>query len=330
MFLFIDTNIFLSFYHYTNDDLDELEKLILLADTKKLTLLLPTQVVDEFYRNRDNKINDALKGLKSQKLNLQFPQICKDYEEYNKLRDLQKKYEKHHSELLAKLDSHISNESLKADETVHKLFNSAYEIEIDDKSIERAKTRMAIGNPPGKSGSLGDAINWESLIEKLPNENDLYFITDDKDYYSTLSSDAFNNFLLKEWKEKKDSELIYYKKLSDFFKENFPDINLSGEFEKDILIQGLSSSSNFAQTHKLISKLRKFTEFTHAQANDIISAAVSNNQIYWIIDDEDVNEFIRYIIDKYEDVIEEDNLEHIQHYLSSEVENVNDEDDLPF
>ena len=38
--LFIDTNIFLSFYAYTNDDVEELRKLISLIKTNQLKLYL--------------------------------------------------------------------------------------------------------------------------------------------------------------------------------------------------------------------------------------------------------------------------------------------------
>jgi hypothetical protein len=63
MNLFIDTNIFLSFYHLSSDDLEELRKLGVLLDKKKVTLLLPKQVIDEYRRNREVKIADALKPI---------------------------------------------------------------------------------------------------------------------------------------------------------------------------------------------------------------------------------------------------------------------------
>lgn len=58
---------------------------IVLLEQKKLQLYLPSQIVSEFRRNREGKIADALKKLKDQRLNLRFPQICKDYPEYGKL-----------------------------------------------------------------------------------------------------------------------------------------------------------------------------------------------------------------------------------------------------
>jgi predicted nucleic acid-binding protein len=76
MNLFLDTNIWLSFYHFSSDDLEELHKLAVLMDQGCLTLYMPRQVIDEFTRNRDVKIADAIKQLQSQKLGDQFPQMC--------------------------------------------------------------------------------------------------------------------------------------------------------------------------------------------------------------------------------------------------------------
>ena len=60
MNIFIDTNVYLSFYHLSSDDLEELKKLVVLAREGKVVLLLPEQVIDEFRRNRAAKIADAL------------------------------------------------------------------------------------------------------------------------------------------------------------------------------------------------------------------------------------------------------------------------------
>lgn len=205
--LFIDTNIFLSFYHFTKDDLEELDKLVVLLENKEIRLFLPKQVEEEFWRNREAKIADALKRLREQKLNLQFPQLSKGYAGYNKLRSLQKEYEKEHQGLLDALHSDAKSNKLKADKTIHSLFKLAKKIDIDE-VVSAAKLRVERGNPPGKSGSLGDAINWEALTKSVKDGEDIYFITDDKDYSSALGEDEFNEFLLSEWKESKNSSLF--------------------------------------------------------------------------------------------------------------------------
>lgn len=332
MNLFIDTNVLLSFYHLTSDDLEELRKLSVLIDKGKIKLILPMQIVNEFRRNRENKIADALKRLKEQNLKLQFPQICKDYPEYKDLREQQSKYGKNHSELMKKLSEDIEKNQLKADVIIAELFEKATIIEYEEEIINNAKLRKELGNPPGKNKSLGDAINWETLLKYVENESDIHFVADDKDYYSALDDNTFNEFLLIEWKENKESNLFCYRRLSTFFKEHFPDIKLASEIEKELLIKEFAISANFANTHTAVRKLLKYSDFTVAQVDEILESTISNNQIHSIITDGDVKEFISAVIAGKESKLNEENLNKIYELLKDEEEIVVPfpEEDVPF
>jgi predicted nucleic acid-binding protein len=314
--LFIDTNVLLSFYHYSGDDLEELKKLIVLLDQKKIKLYVPAQVKSEFNRNREVKIADALKRLIDQRLSLQFPQICKDYPEFEAMRRLQYGYEREHSLLLNKLKGDVANHKLKADEIISNIFSFAMTIESDDLIVARARLRYDLGNPPGKKGSLGDAVNWEALLSAVPSGKDLYFITDDKDFSSPLNEDDFNGFLAAEWSKEKRSDVIFYKRISAFFKEHFPAIKLAVEFEKDLLISDLTESSSFSRTHSVIAKLSRFTDFTADQLNSIVSGAVSNSQVRSIIDDSYVRDFLTTVLKGHKGLIDQENLEMLEFLLS--------------
>ena len=305
MNLFIDTNIFLSFYHLSSDDLEELRKLGVLLEQKRVTLFLTDQVVAEFRRNRETKLADALKGFKEQRLKLQFPQICKDYDEYNTLRDLQRNYEDCHAVLLDKISKDVSGATLKADATISVLFAKATKIPSTAPLITRAKLRYEVGNPPGKDRSLGDAINWEALLEHVPQFAELHLVSDDRDYVSALDENQLKEFLLIEWAQRGKGAIRFYRRLSSFFKEHFPDIKLASELVKELAVQEFAASGTFAQTHIAIGKLAKHTQFTNIQANDIVRAAVSNNQIWGIIQDPDVKEFLTRLIAGRENDIEE-------------------------
>lgn len=332
MNLFIDTNVYLSFYHFTSDDLDELAKLAVIMADKKVTLYVPKQVVDEFHRNREATISGALQQLKGQRLNLQFPQLCKDYSEYTILRDLQKKFEQAHADLLKKLTTDITAKTLKADKTIKMLFEQASHIPTSTEIIEKSRLRVDIGQPPGKKGSLGDAINWESLLSAIPS-GDFYFVSDDRDYCSPLDESSFSQYLESEWKSAKGTELRFCKRLSQFFKDVFPDIKLSGELEKEILIRHLASSSSFDKTHLVLTKLSNLSGFTSEQLNAILEAYVSNNQIYWIISDPDVKSFIDQIVIGNQEVLDQN---HMQEFMlimkqeSSPEENMHDMEPPPF
>ncbi|WP_264543045.1 MULTISPECIES: PIN domain-containing protein [Flavobacterium] len=201
--LYIDTNVYLTFYHFSNEDLEELKKLIALINTDNIKLYLPEQTKNEFDRNREVKIADSLDKLRGVKLGNQFPMICHSYDEYDLMKKAIKQFETNKSKLLEKLQHDAESETLLADEVLNQLFSKAEFIETSNEVLNRAILRYDIGNPPGKDKSYGDAINWESLLEDASDYEDLFFISDDKDYYSKLNDKKFNEYLLKEWKEKK-------------------------------------------------------------------------------------------------------------------------------
>ncbi len=295
MNLFIDTNIYLNFYHYTSEDLEELKKLAVAIENREIKLYSTEQVIDEFKRNRESKIADALKKFHDQKLNTKFPQICKEYEEFKSLKKLCKKYADAKDKLVQKLNIDIANRTLGADKIIDDLFDKAEILHSKKKILSAAKTRVDLGNPPGKDGSYGDAINWEVLIAGAPNE-DIYLITDDKDYISPIDENKLSEFLLEEWRKKKQSEIFFYRRLSEFFRDKFPLIKLASELEKELAISSLISSGKFQDTHLAIARLSKFTDFSDKQINEIVTAAVFNSQIYWIKDDPDVKEFLESVI----------------------------------
>lgn len=306
MNLFIDTNVFLSFYHLSNDDLEEIHKLTVLIEKREVTLWLTEQVKDEFKRNRENKISEAMKKLKEQKTKPQFPQICKDYEEYPEIRELQKQYSQKLSSLTKKVTDDVTGSTLKADQKIKELFAKSKVIETTNELVAKARFRMDVRNPPGKDGSLGDAINWEGLLESVDDNQKLYLIADDKDYYSVLDEYKLKEFLSDEWKDKKSEEVVFYRRLSQFFKDHYPDIKLATELEKELAIRNLVNSGNFANTHSAISKLSKYAEFNKSQVNELVQICFTNDQVGWIISDDDVEEFYKSLLDNHGDVIEDE------------------------
>lgn len=330
MNIFIDTNVFLSFYHLTNDDLEELRKLKALLEKGIVVLHLPNQTVDEYWRNRETKIAAALKSLKDQKLNLQFPALCKDYEEYGSLRELQKDFEKQHSSLVGQISKDIESNSLKADLVIEELFEKSKLIKLSEELVTKSKFRMSVGNPPGKNGSLGDAINWEALLESVPDGKDLYLIADDRDYFSILDENKPKEFLIREWKTNKSADVFFYRRLAPFFKEHYPNIKLASEFEKEMVVQQLVGSRSFATTHSAVAKLSGFENFSQSQVSEIIDAALTNNQVNWILGDNDVFEFITKFADEYRNKIDEEVYQRLIEELKKHKPAEDEDDDLPF
>lgn len=318
MNLFLDTNILLSFYHLTDEDLEELRKLVALMDQGKIVLFFPTQVQDEFSRNRESTIADGLKRFKEQRLPNQYPAICKHYEQYDRLRNLVREYDKVKNDLLVGVMSDIRDRELSADEVIDDLVACAQRVEIDESITSAAQTRRDVGNPPGKRGSLGDALNWEALLEAVPDGEDLYFISDDADYSSVFDKDTFNSFLSDEWRLAKQAKIIFYRRLSSFFKAQYPAITLSIQVEKETLIRDLASSPSFADTHNLIRKLNDFSEFTRVEINSLVNVALSNPQVRWIMGDSDVQAFFSTLIEDRESSINEQALAELKTLLNEE------------
>ena len=237
------------------------------------------------------------------------------------MRNLQREYSKHHARLVESITQDATNNTLKADKIIRSLIDLGTRIEISDDIYRRAQQRHERGNPPGKPGSLGDAINWEALLSAVPQSEPFFIITDDNDYASVLIKGKFNPFLQYEWSRLKSSELSYYKTLSGFFRDKHPDINFAPELEKILLIRDLVNSKNFARTHSAIASLKRFADFSPAQLNEIVTAAVTNNQVAWIADDKDVNEFLTGLITGQEDKIDPGSLEALQPLLAKAAEN---------
>lgn len=332
MNLFIDTNTFLAFYHLSSDDLEELKKLGVLIGQRRVKLFLPQQVIDEFRRNRENKIADALNRFSEEKLNNQFPQMCKSYGEYAKMRAAIEEYNKQKSKLKEKLRADIVAGCLKADEIISDLFSKASLIEVSDDILTKAQKRMIIGNPPGKNNSHGDAINWECLLAGVPADEDLFFITEDGDFASELDASEFSPFLQNEWKVSNGREIIFFNRLSAFFKNKFPDIRLASELEKELLITDLAASRNFATSRKLLKQIVKYGDFTDTQLNDIVQAAITNSQISWIAGDDDINEYLRTLIKGRQGDIEPDALQKFKEVIGEKPApiQVPVDDDVPF
>ncbi|MBW8050093.1 MAG: hypothetical protein FVQ77_07100 [Cytophagales bacterium] len=308
--LYIDTNIYLTFFHFTNEDLEELKKLIALINTGNIKLFLPEQTKNEFYRNREVKVSDSLDKLRASKLNNQFPKICQTYDEFGLMKKAIKQFETNKTKLLQKLQHDAETETLMADDVLSQLLSKATFIETSVEILNSAIVRYDIGNPPGKDKSYGDAINWESLLFTIPPHQDLYFISEDKDYYSKLNEKSFNSYLIREWKQKKQSELFYFKRLTEFFKSQYPNIEISSETEKDIIIRNLIEAYTFDNAKSVIRKLRSYDNFSIKQLNEITNAFSSNNQIYWIKNDYTVlsarRELIEANCDKIDPVFYDD------------------------
>ena len=291
MNLFIDTNVLLNFFHYSKDNLDELQKVLVLQGFGKISLWATDQVQIEFWRNRETKIADALKKFSEEKPASGIPHVARGYGECDALQEALKLASASKEALLQKVLKDVKSKSLAADKLVNNIFAKATKIPMTEQHFAAAKRRSDLRNPPGKNGSLGDAINWESLLSTIPDTQDLHIVSEDGDFASAVDPDRMGDFLYDEWKVRKQSEVFLFKRVSQFLSEKFPAAKVAADLEKNLLISELVGSSSFAQTHAIIAKLSAFSSFTLKQATDIAEAYSENAQVNWIRSDIDVKGF---------------------------------------
>lgn len=330
--VFIDSQIWLSLYDFSSDDLEQFSKLNDLVN-KDVKIFITRQVVDEVKRNRENKIKEALSQFT--KINIQIPNLCKGYKEYKIFKDSVKDMQSAQRDLLNKVENDIESENLHADTVINNIYNKLSIIERSDDIINKAILRYNIGNPPGKDKSYGDSINWLTLMTEIPKREDLFFISGDKDFRSAVNDNRINKFLYNEWKKYKSSEIYLYKSLTDFFNLHLKDIKLKTENLKNNLIEQLRKSSSFAETHSVIAELNKYASWTDDQAIALIKAAGSNNQVSGIIEDLDIKEFYTALLqDRIDKMRKTDEFMWIAKKIDLKVsvkdEDEDDDSDIPF
>lgn len=316
MNMFIDTNVFLSFYDFKSEDLKELARLTAYIEEKTIRLYLPEQVKHEFRRNRERTIADAMKRLKNLKLMSEFPRMCMSYGDYRVLRKKLHECSEVHKSLVDTLEKDIVDENLETDRLIAKVFSAAFPIKTTQPILVNARDRIALGNPPGKANSLGDALNWETLLATVPASEDLYLVSYDGDFQSPYRKTYLHSYLDKEWKDVKESRLYFFTSLADAFKALSLQIRLSEYLEKRDAIRELEFSPNFRDTHIAIARLEKYESgFDRLQLNKILCTVALNNQVGWIFWDEDVQYFFWRLIDGRQDEIYRETLEVFQPWM---------------
>jgi predicted nucleic acid-binding protein len=137
MKVFIDTNILLEIYHLSGADLEELRQLKKMVEKGKVELLVSSQVVDEFWRNRERVVADALKNFKESKAIAKIPNIIRAYPEAKDLKASVDKTNEIVKALLAKATEDIENDALKADAVIQELLSAITIGEVSDETVAR-------------------------------------------------------------------------------------------------------------------------------------------------------------------------------------------------
>ena len=98
------------------------------------------------------------------------------------------------------------------------------------------------------------------------------------------------------WESINWNKIILVKIDDDFYVIEYEDwefLDYSNIKEYKDYVENLINSYSFQQTHLSITYLRSYIKYlNNNEIEAILNAVLDNNQIWWIIDDEDVREFV--------------------------------------
>lgn len=334
--LFIDTNVFLRIFRKTSDTINEVEVLLELIESKKIELYTTEQISEEYFRNVERELEEALQEIKQIPEKVELPRLTQQFPHASQILKAFADIQAAKKSLIEEATQAIEGGQLKADALISRIFDAATKFPRSNEIIDRARLRRDLGNPPGKNDSLGDQVNWEALLEGVPAKSPLSIISIDGDFSLKKGSSKIKQYLKDEWFEKKGATVNLYIDLKGYLSNEFPEFKDVKSVKKSVAIDDLENSNNFSNTHKQISNLESVYENINLEdALRIFKAMTENPQVHWIANDTDVKAFYTKLFTRFypETPPELDReLIEVASYLSV-IETPNqlaDEDDIPF
>lgn len=313
--VFIDTNVFLAFYEVTKDDLEKLTEAFKLAAEQEIQFVTTQQVKSEFARRRSAIVAKSLEHFSELRVPA-LPAMAKGIAQMEAFVQARKNVAQCHKSLANALIASAREGALDADKAVQNLLTVSMDITPTEDMVGKAALRIDCGNPPGKRGSLGDAINWECLLNTKKIDGDLIIVSQDRDFRDPLAKQEIDTFLRDEWKTKRGTEVTLFHSLSDFIKEYFGHVDIKSFEQVDAKVSALAGSESFAETHSAISELASITYFTPKQAVRLVQALDGNGQVHWIFSDDDVRRFFSSLLESCGDKMDVYEVNYLEYMLA--------------
>jgi hypothetical protein len=247
--LFIDTNIWLDFYRARTD-----AGLSLLHHVEKVSdrLIVSYQLEMEYKRNRQAAILEGMQELKPP-THISRPGLFSDAKAVKAMQANLKAASERVKTLKGKLKNALENPAQydPVYQACQRIFhrNDPLVLTREDKFRNvirrRAFRRFLHGCPPRKRNdtSIGDAFNWEWMIEcALRNNGELVIVSRDADYGTVFEDKAYvNDHLKQEFGERVSTKrkLLLYTKLSEALKHFQIPVTKAEEEEEDHIIQAV-------------------------------------------------------------------------------------------
>ena len=245
VYVFIDTNVYLKFYKFSKETISKLNELKDEVEKGNIILIINEQLKSEFYANRENSIKETYKNIKEFVSFKKIGNCPYTHDSLNKIKNSMDVILKEQEKTLKSFLDDAEAYKLEADKIIEFLFMNGKELNLDKKILEKSKIRVLRRMPPGKEGSHGDAIHWELLKDRLEDDKDLYIISNDGDFKSTLFPNKLNPILEKEWGSR-DKKCYIFDHITEFLKH----INKNSKInQEDIENESLTLNEDL---HKII------------------------------------------------------------------------------
>lgn len=210
--IFVDTNVLLDFYRLGGESADRALKAL---ERHKDSIILNDQVYMEFMKNRQKVINETMKGMEKPKM-LSAPPIIAERKNFKKLQSSVRTAQGKYTEVRKTIENVLLDPGRydPVFQAINRIYGHNGTFHIKRPNKERftirnaARKRFILGYPPRKKEdtSIGDAINWESIIHcaKLSTENHhILIVSRDGDYGIIYDNAAvLNDWLRKEFKDR--------------------------------------------------------------------------------------------------------------------------------
>lgn len=312
-YVFLDTNVLHDLYRLPAADHKELEKLVKLVEESKIHILTTSQVRDEYARNREKVIADALEELRRHKISGGYSVMIRDTPLGVALPKMTKEFNVYLDEVHEAIEEAAIDAELSADKLIERLFEVAVELSVDHEVTQAAHLRVLKGNPPGKKGAeFGDAINWEAALASAKHGL-LVWVSNDGDYFSQLSNDRFNRLLHAEALAAGWADATIFRGIRELLQAKYPSIHLTENDEAELAVADLESSNTYSFTHDVVERLeRHHHDLNTAQALRVFVAVTENDQVADVARDVDVQRYLNRVLRDFGALLDESIVEQVR------------------
>ncbi|WP_353673966.1 PIN domain-containing protein [Synechocystis sp. LKSZ1] len=258
--LFVDTNILLDFYRIRKSDISMkyLERL----EACKERLIIGSQIEMEYKKNRQKVIIESLKQFSTPDWGkLSTPALVAELQASKMIDKKRKEITEQSKKVDAKIQKILTNPSQNDPvyQSLQRLFKVSSQYNLNRESKRRftirrlARKRFCLGYPPRKSNdnSIGDAINWEWIVQcAIDSNKDIVIVSRDNDYGVIYDDQSYlNDWLKQEFKQRVSErrKILLTHKLSVGLKIVHAAVTEEMEKAEQQLIQRQGVSDDFVQ-----------------------------------------------------------------------------------